>query len=71
MRLGIAPLAEEIAPERWPDYVLADFAPGEEEAVAELVVHACDAIEFWLEQGLERAISRFNRRIRPGDADGI
>ena len=65
LRLGIAPVAAPVPPEDWPDYVLADFAETEIEAVKDLVDHAANALEFWLEHDLERTISRFNRRIRP------
>ena len=65
LRLGIAPVEAPVPPEQWPAYVLADFAPGEAEAVADLVRHAADAVECWREHGLEAAVSRFNRRIRP------
>lgn len=65
MRLGIAPLAEQIDPEAWPDFVLADFEPEETDVAADLVAHAATALVFWLEHGLEATISLFNRRIRP------
>lgn len=65
LRLGIAPLEREIDPSAWPDHVLADFDPKEKAAAADLVEHAADTLEFWLEHGLEPTISRFNRRVRP------
>lgn len=69
LRLGIAPLAGDIDPVAWPDHVLADFDPGERAAAADLVKHAADTLEFWLEHGLEPTISRFNRRVRPDTPD--
>lgn len=65
LRLGIAPLDRDIAPETWPDHVLADFDPEERSSADELVAHAAAALEFRLSHGLEPAISRFNRRMRP------
>jgi PTH1 family peptidyl-tRNA hydrolase len=65
LRLGVAPLDGEVDPAEWPDYVLADFDNREKPAADELVSHAADALEFWLEKGLEATISRFNRRVRP------
>ncbi len=65
LRLGIAPLEGNIDPEAWPDHVLADFDPEETATAADLVKHAADTLEFWLEHGLEPTISRFNRRVRP------
>ncbi len=65
LRLGIAPLDRDIDPADWPDHVLADFDPDEKAAADEMVAHAASALEFWLDHGLEPAISRFNRRVRP------
>ncbi|PID78875.1 aminoacyl-tRNA hydrolase [bacterium DOLZORAL124_64_63] len=65
LRLGIAPPGETVPPALWPDYVLADFAPEEHAIVAEVVGHAADAVEFWLEQGTEATGSRFNRKRSP------
>jgi len=65
LRLGIAPLEATIDPEAWPDFVTADFEPGERAAAEDLVDHAATALVFWLDHGLEATISRFNRRIRP------
>lgn len=65
LRLGIAPLNAPVPPAEWPQFVLTDFGAGEAETVGEIVAHAADAVEFWLVQGLEATISRFNRRIRP------
>lgn len=68
LRLGIAPRDAVVPPEFWPDYVLADFEPEEHGAVREVVVHAADAVEAWLEHGTEWTASRFNRkRPAPGD----
>ncbi len=65
LRLGIAPLDRDIDPEDWPDHVLADFDPKEQSAADDLVAHAVSTLEFYLDHGLEPAISRFNRRVRP------
>lgn len=62
LRLGIAPLGAAVPPERWPDFVLADFDAAEEDAVAETVAHAADAVACWLDSGVEAAGFRFNRR---------
>ena len=68
LRLGIAPADEPVPAHLWPDYVLADFDPAEEEQVAGIVAHAADAVECCLELGAEAAGSRFNRR-GPAAAD--
>ena len=55
LRLGIGPPAPG---EDSIDYVLSRFRP--EEAVDELVDRGCQAIAAYLEEGLERAMNRFN-----------
>jgi PTH1 family peptidyl-tRNA hydrolase len=71
LRLGVAPLGRVVDPADWADFVLTDFAADEREAVADLVDHAAAALEHWLAWGLESAVSRFNRRIRPGPEPGV
>ncbi len=65
LRLGIAPLDQPVDPEFWPDYVLAEFEPAELELVKNVVHHAADTVEFWLNNTLEQTASRFNRRRGP------
>jgi len=69
LRLGVAPLDATLDPADWPEYVLADFDPDERPVAADLVAHAAEAVVFWLENGLESTISRFNRRVRPPESD--
>jgi PTH1 family peptidyl-tRNA hydrolase len=64
LRLGVAPEGG-VDPADWADYVLEDFGPGERDAVTELVAYACDTLDRWLEDGLEAAASRGNRRRGP------
>jgi PTH1 family peptidyl-tRNA hydrolase len=65
LRLGIAPLGEEVPAEYWADYVLAEFEPEEAEEVAEMIERATEALCFWLTNTFEATSSRFNRRVRP------
>ena len=65
LRLGIAGGQVAVPSEIWADYVLEDFASDERETVDHLVSYACDALEFWLRNGLAETASRFNRRILP------
>lgn len=65
LRLGIAPRSGPVDPEFWADYVLSEFEEEEWDNVREVVVHAADAVEFWLENSLEKTASRFNRRRAP------
>ncbi|HUR33899.1 MAG TPA: aminoacyl-tRNA hydrolase [Vicinamibacterales bacterium] len=43
------------------DHVLSRFARDEREAVAASIARAADAVELFVEQGLEMAMSRFNQ----------
>jgi PTH1 family peptidyl-tRNA hydrolase len=42
------------------DYVLQNFSAGEEEVFGPLRARACDAVECWLQDGIEAAMNRFN-----------
>ena len=55
LRIGIGrPDAGAIA------HVLGGFAPDEEEALAEALARAADAVEMWAEHGVDAAMNRFN-----------
>lgn len=58
LRLGIgaAPQGVDSA-----DYVLNDFLPEEVETVATTISEACSCVEAWITEGVDRAMSRFNR----------
>ena len=59
LRFGIGPV-----PDRWdpPDFVLARFASGEREQVAQQLARACQAVETWVAEGIREAMNRYNRR---------
>jgi PTH1 family peptidyl-tRNA hydrolase len=42
------------------DFVLQNFSAGEEELFGPLREKACDAVECWLQDGIEAAMNRFN-----------
>ena len=65
LRLGIGNHAE--APDRLSNYVLGKFAPWEISDVEKMVREAAEAARCWLEEGIETAINRYNRR---NDAPG-
>ncbi|RKZ15179.1 aminoacyl-tRNA hydrolase [bacterium] len=67
LRLGIAPLEHEVDPADWPDFVLSPFTAAEGDEARDMVIHAADALEFWLAEGLDATVSRFNRRVRRED----
>ena len=59
-RLGVAPEVGKPEGEDMVDFVLSPFAPGELEAVAEMVHRAADACETWLREGVEAAMNQHN-----------
>lgn len=42
------------------DYVLGRFSPDQESRLAPALDQACDAIECWLREGIDKAMTRFN-----------
>jgi PTH1 family peptidyl-tRNA hydrolase len=57
LRVGIGrPQEAEAA-----DYVLGRFAPDEREAARAAVTRAADALECWIERGMDRAMNEYNR----------
>jgi len=42
------------------DYVLSSFKPGEFEKVDDMIARAAEAVEYWLQHGIEAAMNRFN-----------
>jgi len=60
LRCGIGP---EVMPHEGElaSFVLSAFEPGEREAVATMVQRAADAVSHVLQEGLERAMTQFNR----------
>lgn len=45
-----------------PDYVLGRFRKEETPVVKEAVAWACDAVACWTEEGIEKCMTKFNRR---------
>lgn len=59
LRIGVGPVpggAEDLA-----DFVLERFDPEEQRLFDELLDPMADAVECWLAEGIERAMTRFNR----------
>ena len=61
LRIGVGVVADA---EGLKDHVLEAFGPEEEAQVSEVVQRAADAVECWASEGIEKAMNRFNRRIR-------
>lgn len=60
LRIGIGRPPGRMEP---ADYVLQDFSAEEEELLDEVLEQAVDAIEAWLDQGIEAAMSRYNSSV--------
>jgi PTH1 family peptidyl-tRNA hydrolase len=43
------------------DYVLDEFTPEERDTITELLDPMSEAVECWLENGIEQAMNQFNR----------
>ena len=56
MGVGIDDSADDLS-----DHVLGKFRPEEKECVAEMVSRAADAIEYYVQNGIDSAMSEFNR----------
>jgi PTH1 family peptidyl-tRNA hydrolase len=69
LRIGIGKVDRSVTTE----YVLGRFAPDERERIDEAVATAADAVECWLDKGIEAAMNRFNpkRGGRPGDRNEL
>jgi PTH1 family peptidyl-tRNA hydrolase len=66
IRLGVRP--EKIWGDR-RDYVLGTMSREERGIAQEMVVEAADAVELVLTEGVEKAMSRFNRKATPNEED--
>ena len=66
LRLGVGPVPPRVDP---AEFVLAEFLPEEESAVADVLVTAAECIDAWIMDGIDRTMSRFNTR-RDAPAEG-
>ena len=60
LRLGVAPEDLDLSDSDLVDFVLSKFDADEEESVQELIERAADACEYWLREGNEATMNRFN-----------
>jgi PTH1 family peptidyl-tRNA hydrolase len=59
LRIGVGPAPEGLAD--LADFVLDAFGPEERSALAALLDPMADAVDCWLDEGIEAAMNRFNR----------
>jgi PTH1 family peptidyl-tRNA hydrolase len=60
LRIGIGP--PPVGLEDLADFVLAEFKAEERATLGELLDPMAEAVECWLDEGIEKAMSRFNAR---------
>ena len=59
LRIGVGPAPDGLAD--LADFVLAEFSPDDSSALNALQDEMLDAVACWAEDGIERAMTRFNR----------
>jgi PTH1 family peptidyl-tRNA hydrolase len=59
LRIGVGPAPPGL--DDLAEFVLAAFEPEEQETLSELLEPMSEAVECWLDEGIEKAMSRFNR----------
>ena len=59
LRIGVGPPPPDI--DDLADYVLEEFTPEEREIISRLLDPMSEAVECWLEQGIEKTMNQFNR----------
>ena len=59
LRIGVGPVPAGL--DDLADYVLAPFLPDERRALDEVLDPMADAVESWVEHGIERAMAAHNR----------
>ncbi|HEY8105417.1 MAG TPA: aminoacyl-tRNA hydrolase, partial [Gemmatimonadales bacterium] len=65
LRIGVDAKPPEI--DDLADWVLSDFGQEEREALDALLDPMSEAVECWLEQGIERAMTRYNQKTVNGE----
>jgi PTH1 family peptidyl-tRNA hydrolase len=62
LRIGVGPKPDHV--DDLADHVLDELPKADREAIDELTPTMCEAVECWMAEGAERAMTRFNRRVR-------
>jgi PTH1 family peptidyl-tRNA hydrolase len=67
LRIGVGPVPPGL--DGYTDFVLDAFSAAEREALGELLDPMADAVETWLNEGVEQAMAKHNRRADPRPSD--
>jgi PTH1 family peptidyl-tRNA hydrolase len=65
LRMGVGP---DRPVEDYVSYLLKPFRPAEMELVAEMLDLATEAVRVVISEGVQKAMNRFNRRVRPAES---
>lgn len=65
LRIGVGPKPEHV--DDLADFMLSPMRRADRAIVAELMPVMVEAVECWMVEGAERAMARFNRRVRLPD----
>jgi len=65
LRIGVGPAPEGV--DDLADFVLAPMAKADRAAIEALLPQMVEAVECWMAEGAERAMARYNRRVRPAE----
>jgi PTH1 family peptidyl-tRNA hydrolase len=60
LRIGVGPPP----PEHKTDFVLGEFEPEEEQVLEELMDPMADAVDCWVQEGIEAAMRKFNKKVK-------
>ena len=63
LRIGVGPAPEGV--DDLAAFMLEPMPPDDRQVVEELLPQMGEAVECWMTEGAERAMTRFNRRVRP------
>jgi len=68
LRIGVGPAPEGV--DDLAEFMLAPMPAADREAVSALMPAMAECVESWMSEGAERAMARFNRRVKPADDVG-
>lgn len=60
LRVGVGPLPPGVGD--WAEFVLAPFTTDEQRVLEDLIPTIADAVECWVQDGIEAAMTRYNRK---------
>ncbi len=65
LRIGVGPKPEHL--DDLAEFMLSPMPRADRAAIDDLMPVMVEAVECWITEGAERAMARFNRRVRPAE----